>query len=543
MVFIVRGLWTSKDLALKWNCCGPLQLVCWLTLALFVCLGSSLLAQPGDSLQQAKIRELKPAVWQFGNVGSDSQSNGYYHLQYSPNGRFLVARNRDNLVQVYDVKDRVQLYEIGGHESRILQIDFSPDSKYFVTSSPGLGEKTKVWSIQTGSLVAALPIETRCAKFSSDGKQLIVLGDRDVHHYDWPGGQEQGRQPWGNEADQPMTVSRDGRLVVSFRAIKNQTYQCQIYDIQDDSQTILAGPTSQPRSVLISENQRWMAAIHARSNGVTLWDLNDPHELKFQLNGHDKNVQSIAFSADNRFLLSTSWDGTFIVWDLLTRQAIKQVKGHTEYVNSCAISPLGLEFATGASGPTDSSVKVWSLAEFLFPVAPEPVTVNAFQKCWHELGSGFADIGLKAVNDLRFSIDDLAPMLIEQIGTLNSMVSHDQLRSWIRDLDDPRFDIREKATLRLQKSRGLADALLQEALQSTNSAEVRYRITRILRTELKRPKIKLSELRRLHRAVFLLELVDNEKALSLLNAIATQHPHIDVARDAAAAVVRLKAAE
>ena len=130
MVFIVRWLWASKDLAHKWICCGPLQLVCWLILALFVCLGSSLLAQPGDSLQQAKILELKPSVWQFGNVGADSQSNGYYHLQYSPNGRFLVARNRDNLVQVYDVKDRVQLYEIGGHESRILQIDFSLEGSW-----------------------------------------------------------------------------------------------------------------------------------------------------------------------------------------------------------------------------------------------------------------------------------------------------------------------------------------------------------------------------------------------------------------------------
>ena len=487
--------------------------------------------------------DLAGAVWQFGKTGADSESNGYYFLQYSPNGRYLAARNRDNFVEIHDVKRRVQLCEIGGHESRILRVEFSPDSEFFVTSAPGVGEKTKVWETQTGALATTLPVDTLSARFSTDGKQLIVLGERDVHRFEWPGGKKLASRSWGNDADQPMAISRDGQLVASYRSIKNQTYQCQVSDVQNDSQVMLDGPTFQPRSILISENRQWLAAVFVRDSKVCLWNLHDPHQLKFRLEGHDDTVQSIAFSADNRFLVSTSWDKTSIVWDLLTREPIKRIKGHTEYVNSSAFSPVGLQLATGASGKSDSSVIVWELSDFLFPVEPRPVTAESFDQSWRELGSAFADKALNAVNDLRHSMSEIGPHLVDRVGTLNSMVSLDQLQAWLSDLDDPKFSVREKATLLLQKSRGPADALLQEALRKTTSAEVRYRISRILRTEVTRPKISLTELRRLHRSVFLLELVNDAMSRDLLQAIATQHPHIDIARDAAAAVKRLEASQ
>ncbi|MCH2181215.1 MAG: hypothetical protein MK108_04345 [Mariniblastus sp.] len=502
--------------------------------------GGRLTGQEPGSPEADGVLDRTAVVWQFGKTGAESESNGYYHLQFSPNGHYLAARNRDNLVEIHDIQRRVQLCEIGGHESRVLRVEFSPDSRFFVTSAPGVGEKTKVWETETGKLVKALPIDTVCARFSPDGRELILLGEREVHRYTWPGGTLSASRPWGNEADQPMTVTRDGQLVASYRSIKNQHYQCQVSDIQDDSHIMLDGPTLQPRSLLISDNQQWLAAIFVRDSKICIWDLNDPHQLKFRLEGHDQTVQSIAFSADNRFLVSTSWDKTSIVWDLLTRQPVKRIRGHSEYVNSSAFSPRGLQLATGASGPTDSSVILWDLAEFLFPRQPKPVTAESFAETWDALGSVFADKALNAVNDLRGSIEQIGPLVAERVGALNSMVSLDQLRAWIRDLDDPIFSVREKATLQLQKSRGPADALLQEALRATTSAEVRYRLTRILKTEVTRPKTSLTELRRLHRSVFLLELVNDRMSRKLLHSIATQHPHIDVARDAAAAMKRLE---
>lgn len=478
-------------------------------------------------------------LWQFGKTGGESESNGYYHLQFSPNGRFLAARNRDNMVEIHDVQKRVQLCEVGGHESRILQVDFSPDSKFFVTAAPGVGESTKVWESETGQRVKTLPIDTVCARFSRDGRELILLGEGEVHRFDWPSGTPLPSRTWGNEADQPMAVSRDGLLVASYRSIQNQHYQCQVSDIEEDSHVMLDGPTFQPRSLKFSENQQWLAATFARDAKVCLWDLNDPRQLKFQLDGHDQTVQSIAFSADNRFLVSTSWDKTSIVWDLLTRQPVKRIRGHTEYVNSSAFSPQGGRLATGASGETDSSVILWDLAQFLFPREAKPVSADSFAETWDALGSVFAEKSLGALNDLRASFEQVGSQVEDKIGTLNSMVSVDQLRAWIRDLDDPSFAVRERATLQLQKSRGPADLLLQEALRTTTSAEMRYRLTRILKTELTRPKTSLTELRRLHRSVFLLELVNSTMSRKLLHSIATQHPHIDVARDAAAALRRL----
>ena len=491
----------------------------------------------------SEVTNADAVVWRFGKTGADSQSNGYYLLQFSPDGRYLAARNRDNVVQIQDVNLRQRLCQVDGHESRILGLAFSPDSKFFVTAAPGVGEKTKVWETETGTLVLTLPMDARTAHFNASGDQLILLGDKQVKHFEWPGGKELSSKNWVNGAEQPVALSRDGQLVASYRSINNSLYQCQLTDIKTGSQVLLDGPDGPafyPKTMLISPNKQWVAANFIRQTYVGLWDLRDPSEMKYQLAGHDKDIQSIAFSADQRFLVSTSWDKTSILWDLLTRQAIHRIEGHSESVTSGAFSPVSLKLATGASGPSDSSVILWDFSKFLFPSDPKAVTAESFEESWRQLGSALAEQGLNAVNDLRYSADVIKPLLSDRIGLLEDAISEELLQTWVEALDDPSFTIREQATEKLLKVRGLADALLRQTLRDTVRSEVRYRITRILKTPVTRPEINLAELRRLHRAVFLLELINDPAALDLLRLIASQHPHIDISQDAAAAVDRMQ---
>ena len=77
-------------------------------------------------------------------------------------------------------------------------------------------------------------------------------------------------------------------------------------------------------------------------------------------------VNSLYFSSPDGALLATgSWDGTVILWDVLTREKIS-VFGHTSGVRSVSLSSGG---ATLAAGGRDGNVLLWDTSEWTRPRA------------------------------------------------------------------------------------------------------------------------------------------------------------------------------
>lgn len=482
------------------------------------------------------------AVWRIGEAVTNDASGGYYHLAFSRDGRWLATRNRDNVIAIYDVPSRRQLCEVRGHDARIIRIDFSPDGRHFLTSAPGVNEHTKVWETQTGKLAETLDVNAMDARFSRDGTQIVCLDEKNVYRFSWPDGKLLGSQTWVNGAETPLTISREGKLVVSYREVKDQVFQIQVHDLVDRSVILLDGPTFRPRSAVLSENGKFLAANYFRQSRVAMWDLADPHELKSKLDGHDATVQSLAFSDDSRFLLTTSWDMTAVVWDVLSKEPIQRLKGHRAYVTSVAAAMVPALIVTGASGRHDSSALVWNFRDILFPNPPRLVGPDGWDQLWQELGATAPREALNAVNDLVHALNqsDMAtPLLVKGLGLDRDAISPDSIRRQIRLLGSPHYDQRRSATRWLLNNRREADGLLRETLQSTVDPEIRYRATRIMQTPISRPKIDPIELRRLHRIIMALEFNGSDDARNLLNSLAERHPHIDIARDARSSLERI----
>jgi WD40 repeat protein len=76
-----------------------------------------------------------------------------------------------------------------------------------------------------------------------------------------------------------------------------------------------------------------------------------------KLEGHDSDVNAVAFSHDGSLLASASGDRTGRLWNPTTGQDVQALKGHTEWVNAVAFSHDGSLLAS-ASG--DWTVRLWN---------------------------------------------------------------------------------------------------------------------------------------------------------------------------------------
>ncbi|MEG4005324.1 AAA-like domain-containing protein [Microcoleus sp. Pol1C5] len=76
------------------------------------------------------------------------------------------------------------------------------------------------------------------------------------------------------------------------------------------------------------------------------------------LEGHSNSVNSVALSPDGKTLASASSDNTIKLWHLESQKPIATLTGHSNSVNSVAFSPDG---KTLASASSDNTIKLWHL--------------------------------------------------------------------------------------------------------------------------------------------------------------------------------------
>lgn len=87
------------------------------------------------------------------------------------------------------------------------------------------------------------------------------------------------------------------------------------------------------------------------------FDLEDPRNNYTDLVGHSQPVYGLDFSLDNRYLLSSSADGSVRLWSMESKTNVVCYKSHIFPVWDCKFSPLGYYFATASY---DKTARLWA---------------------------------------------------------------------------------------------------------------------------------------------------------------------------------------
>jgi RNA polymerase sigma factor (sigma-70 family) len=442
-------------------------------------------------------------------------------MAISPDGRFLAWPVSDSGVTFADPQapgvrfdgSRIRLYDIAADKyvdrfpafkGAAQDVAFSEDGKKLVTAE-GSGGMVCIWNVETGQEERSFPAVPEAVKkqsysllrtlVSPDGKTVVKTyvkhrgglgqGPLLVQLWDVATGRDLPQFSGGQPVDRAF--SPDGRFVVT--RVWRMT------------------PSTASGGNGVCEV--------ATGGRVAAW----PDEL---------DVRAAAFSRDGRFLATAVPGGVIQIWEVATWTKRNEFKDHRNQPTTVTFAPNGQLL----SGSQDTTVLAWDMRP---PRVAGSVTLES---AWNDLAKRDDAESFQSEGRFLGTPADAVKLFAARIKPVEAL-DPKRVERLLADLGSNKFAVREAASKALAGLDEQATPYLEETLKSTGSAEVRARVTRILKQR-RGAGITADQIRQI-RAVMVLERIRDGEAKDLLKRWAGGPVGARLTTEAAAALKRLEA--
>ena len=227
----------------------------------------------------------------------------------------IVSASYDRTIRLWDANTGKQVRIFNGHEHVTTYASFSPDSSEVVSSS--WDNTIRIWDTYTGLLKLCIPghsQETYSACYDSDGSNIVSSSyDRTFRVWDPRTGKKIKTYTGHTRGVTFACFSPNGDILYS--SSKDGTIKAWDKESGDLIRSI-NNKMDDVGVLSVSECGRMIAASKEDDCTVRVWCTNTG-ELLYLLKAHSEWVNGIFFTGGVNKIVTTSWDGAVVVWDLL----------------------------------------------------------------------------------------------------------------------------------------------------------------------------------------------------------------------------------
>ena len=225
------------------------------------------------------------------------------------------------------------------HQGQLTAMDISPDGKRAVTGAEN--QPIKVWDTTTGREVATLPGARtgwiRDIAFSPDGRHIVSCDSSGTVNV------------WDTaDANKPVTSIRHGGgwiPCVSFSPDGSKIISAtqddgsiKVWDtFTGDEIRAFGKQEERVRFAAFSQDGKYVISVD-EDGTITTWDSVTGDEVR-SVAGHGQEMGRMSISSDGSLFATGTSDRTIKIWDATTGSLVMTLRGHDGPINSIAFSP------------------------------------------------------------------------------------------------------------------------------------------------------------------------------------------------------------
>ncbi|MDW3651560.1 MAG: CHAT domain-containing protein [Bacteroidia bacterium] len=309
-------------------------------------------------------------------VAHGGSFRGVKSLDYSSDGQRFLSASADTSAKVWTRKGEL-IRKLDARSDWVLSAYFSDNDQYILTASR---DKSAILWDTTGKKIVQLKGHTnRVTKaYFGPGENLFTSGaDGIIIQWDKDGNQLKKYVGHGNAIN---ALAFDEKARVFFSASENGTIRKweidskiarQLLHPQISTTTLFtvglgANNLSFDGSLLATGGEKKYLSNYVRFTDqsthalpIRIWDLRNKNT--YDLEGHEADISSLAFSPDAKSLLSGSMDGSLIFWTLPTSKSPKsESKIIGTHNGGCTLVNWSQDASFFISSGLDSLLNIWN---------------------------------------------------------------------------------------------------------------------------------------------------------------------------------------
>ncbi|CAG8456086.1 278_t:CDS:10 [Diversispora eburnea] len=308
----------------------------------------------------------------------------------------LISGSDDCNIRMWDLHSRKCIGVLKSHVSIIRGLDVTHDGKYIISGSRD--KVVNIWDLNKKTLINTFPIyeneDTFVKEMFYTGGDKAITNDLNILFYQISTGLLRIKQIVGYN-DEIIDLVYIGPNE-SHLAIATNTEQIRLYDINSFNWNIIYGHTD-IIICLAKSNDNKILISGSKDNTARIWgiDLNSQEIIKcigicighneaigtiaiskkdlvnsnenfrpkalYTYHAHDKDINSIAISSNEKIFATGSQDKTIKIWSIENGSLLGTCTGHKRGVWFVQFSPID---HTLVSSSGDKTIKLWSSTDF-----------------------------------------------------------------------------------------------------------------------------------------------------------------------------------